>query len=329
MKAILSTASGGGAASPYATAALESAAGLIGRSFAAAEVRSESTAIRAVLSPELLGLVGRSLIRHGEVVFYIDVDDAGVLNLLPACKVEIKGAAAEASWRYALDVNGPSRSRKMKNVEASGVCHFRYAVEPAKPWMGCGPLQVAFQAGRLSAELEAALADEVSSPVAHLLPIPSTDGKDNTVELLRADIKKAKGATLLVEGGDWGSPGGAQTGAGWEPRRLGAEPPSTLVELQKATTSQVYAACGVSPALFDSSASAGGMRESWRQLRYATLNPLGKMVEAELSRKLETEIMLGWDALAASDVTGRARAYASLIAASMPAAEARRLTGLE
>ena len=50
-----------------------------------------------------------------------------------------------------------------------------------------------------------------------------------------------------------------------------------------------------------SGASAGGMRESWRQLRYATLSPLGKMVEAELTRKLETEITLGWDALAASD----------------------------
>ena len=143
VKAILSTASGGGAASPYATAALESAA----------------------------GLVGRSLIRHGEVVFYIDVDDAGVLNLLPACNVEIKGSAAEASWRYSLNVNGPSKSRKMKGVEASGVCHFRYAVDASKPWIGVGPLQVAWAAGRLSAELEAALADEVSSPVGHLLPI--------------------------------------------------------------------------------------------------------------------------------------------------------------
>ena len=328
MKAILSTASGGGAASPYATAALESAAGLIGRSFSAAEVHTGSTAIRDVLSPELLGLVGRSLIRHGEVVFYIDVDDAGVLNLLPACKVEIKGAAAEASWRYSLNVNGPSKSRKMKGVEASGVCHFRYAVDASKPWIGVGPLQVAWAAGRLSAELEAALADEVSSPVGHLLPIPSTDGQDKTVELLRSDIKKAKGATLIVEAGDWGSPGGVP-GAGWEPRRLGAEPPAALVNLQASTTSQVLAACGVSPALMASGASAGGMRESWRQLRYATLSPLGKMVEAELTRKLETEITLGWDALAASDVTGRARAYASLVAASMPAAEARRLTGLE
>ena len=176
-----------------------------------------------------------------------------------------------------------------------------------------------------------ALADEVSShqlgTCYRYLPVPT--GRIKLLSCCEADItQRLRARTLIVEAGDWGSPGGVP-GAGWEPRRLGAEPPAALVNLQASTTSQVLAACGVSPALMASGASAGGMRESWRQLRYATLSPLGKMVEAELTRKLETEITLGWDALAASDVTGRARAYASLVAASMPAAETRRLTGLE
>ena len=103
---------------------------------------------------------------------------------------------------------------------------------------------------------------------------------------------------------------------------MGANPPAALVALQAAVTNEVIACCGIPPAIFDSGASAGAMRESFRQLRYATLAPLGIMVAAELSRKLESQIELGWGRLNASDLSGRSRAYSGLVGAGMPPASA-------
>ena len=182
--------------------------------------------------------------------------------------------------------------------------------------------------GELSAALAGALKDEASGPVGNLLPIPS-DGADETIVELRSDITKAKGKTLLVEAGDWGgAPGGPSAAAGWEPRRLGAEPPPALVSLMTAATNEVYAACGLSGSLF-SAQSAGGAREAWRQMLYGVVAPLGKLVSSELTDKLETSVSLTFDELRGADITGRARAYQSLVGAQMEPTAAARLTGLQ
>ena len=157
-------------------------------------------------------------------------------------------------------------------------------------------------------------------------PIPS-DGADETVVELRGDIQKSKGKTLLVEAGDWGAPGGVPATAGWEPRRLGAEPPAALVSLMKEATQEVYAACGLSGSLF-SAASAGGAREAWRQMLYGVVAPLGKLVSSELTDKLETSVSLTFDELRGADISGRARAFQSLTGGGMDAATAARHTGL-
>ena len=172
IQSLLQKASGGGAADPLKTAALEMAAGLIGRSFSQAEVQSESSsAIQAVLTPDFLGLVGHSLISRGQIIFLIDVSPDGEIALLPGSSVEVKGSPGEANWRYSFDVNGPSRVRKIKGADATSVLHFRYSVTAEKPWIGVSPLMIASASGRLSAELEAALADEVSGPVGSLLGV--------------------------------------------------------------------------------------------------------------------------------------------------------------
>ena len=111
VQAIVNQAAGGTAVNPYATASLEACAGLVGRAFAAAEVVSDSSAVRAAIPPETLNLVGRSLIRRGELVLYIDVDGAGVVNLLPCASYDISGGASKDTWKYRCDVAGPSRTQ--------------------------------------------------------------------------------------------------------------------------------------------------------------------------------------------------------------------------
>ena len=81
--ALVARAQGKTLAVPGATAALEACAGVLrARGFAASEVSGPESLTRA-LTPGTLELIGRSLIRTGEVVFLIDTT-AGRLRLVPA-----------------------------------------------------------------------------------------------------------------------------------------------------------------------------------------------------------------------------------------------------
>lgn len=68
--------------------------------------------------------------------------------------------------------------------------------------------------------------------------------------------------------------------------------------------------------------------EAWRQFLHASVAPQARIIEAELSEKLETEISLSFDRLFASDVMGKARAAASLAGAGVEIDEALRMAGL-
>ena len=73
---VAARATGTTTATAAATGALEACAGAMGRAFAAADVQAPGYA-QAALTPDVLILIGRSLIRSGEVLFLLDVADAG------------------------------------------------------------------------------------------------------------------------------------------------------------------------------------------------------------------------------------------------------------
>ena len=173
---------------------------------AAAEV-SGPDSLTSALTPGVLALIGRELIRRGEVVFLIDTT-AGKLRLLPAEGHDVAGDSTPDSWEYLLTLGGPSRTITYDYVPAASVLHFRYAVDPSTPWRGNGPVRVAALAGKLSAATAATLGDESSAPVGRLLGIP-VDGADATVEGLKADIANARGKVALLETGDWDNSGDA------------------------------------------------------------------------------------------------------------------------
>ena len=308
--------SDGSTASATATAALEGAAGIVGRAFASAIVKAPEPVV-GVLGPEILAQIGRTLVRHGEIVYAIDVDPITGLSLRPCAEHEIAGRADPDTWRYQCTMTGPSGRDTRRTVLGDGVIHLRYAVDPNQPWRGIGPIKAASLAGKLSAETAAALADESSGPRGGLLPIPA-DGEDETVDKLKADIKNLKGKVGLVEGGDWDNPGEGRS-TDWTVRRVGAEPPSALVSLHELATREIYAACGVSPSM---------NRETFRQFFTTTMAPLGKIVAAELSNKLQVDLSFDWSELRAADITGRARAFQSLVAAGMDLDDAAKVSGI-
>ena len=321
---LLSRASGQGTAFPAAIGALEAASGLIGRAFASAEVEADSDTVRGALTPDCLALIGRTLTRHGEITFYIDTS-MGRIDLLPCQSHNVDGSPNPATWEYLLTVAGPERTHTYPHTPAASVIHCTYAREPQTPWRGIGPLQSAGLTGRLGAELMAALADEASGPRGSILGTP-LDGNDPTMAQLKEDIRKLAGKMSFLETGDWGGAAGGGSMV-LRPERIGFNPPAGLVDLFKLTREDVLSACGVNPALL-MDAQGTAMREAYRQFLFNTVAPLGRMVSAEVSRKLDTVVTFDWAELRASDIAGRARAFGTMVTGGMDLTQAAALSGL-
>ena len=168
------------------------------------------------------------------------------------------------------------------------------------------------------------LADEASGPVGRLLGIPK-DGDDGTVDNLKTDIRDARGRVALLEVGDWGETGGGQ--ASLDSKRFGAEPPQSLVNLHTMASHEIMNACGLNIALFGEG-NAAATREAWRLALFGVLSPLGRLVESELQDKFEDSVTLSWQELRASDLSGRARAFQSMVTGGMDVAQAVSIAGL-
>ena len=99
------------------------------------------------------------------------------------------------------------------------------------------------------------------------------------------------------------------------------------MELVSVASQEVYSACGLNQALWGGS-QAAAVREAWRLCLFGVLSPLGRLVQAELQDKLEDTVTLSWQELRASDLSGRARAFQSMVGGGMAVAEAVSVAGL-
>ena len=164
------------------------------------EVQAADRVKRAV-RPDVLALIARGLIRRGESLHLIEVD-GGFLNLFPAGSWDVRGQWNPDTWFYRLDLFGPS-GNITRFVSGASVLHCRYSVDPARPWLGLGPLSWSKATSQLAGNLETRLAQEAGGVVAHLLPVPQDggDGDEDSDPLadLKKDVRAAKGGTAFVE----------------------------------------------------------------------------------------------------------------------------------
>ena len=305
-----------------ATAALEICAGVIGRSFATCEVSGPSSLI-AALTPNILEMTGRQMVRSGDVVFMIDMVD-GMAELVPAFAHDIFNGWSPSRWKYRLSIPGPDQIFTFTDVPGAGVCHFRANSDPSRPWRGYGPIDVAIQGGQLSAQVALALTQEAAGPRGRNLVLP--DNQPDLITDLKADIAGAAGGMTVLPAGDWGHTG-ENINVDGKTMRYGFEAPASMVDIHNVATREIMAACGVSPALFGGTSDAA-TREAYRILLVSVISPLGKIIEAELQAKLDPSITLSWSEMQAADIQGRSRSYASLVKASYPPQLAAEVAGL-
>ena len=305
-----------------AVAAVEAAAGMLGRAFASADVEGGRA---DVLTPSVLSCIGRDLVRRGESVYLIET--RGGLRLTPCASWDVHGTHDPATWRYAVELAGPSQTLTATRPGAA-VIHCRWSVPPSRPWKGEGPLEVAGLTSGLLSSLETRLGQEAAAPVAQVIPSPSSGDETAT---LRKAIRDARGGLALVPsmaGGGWTGDRGAAPLQDWKLSRLGADPPESLRALRTDVGRAVAAACGIPPDLLEAGSDSAGQRESYRRWLWASVVPVGRLVAEELSAKLDADVSFTFDRLGAGDLQGRTRSAKQLVEAGWDRAEAARIAGL-
>ena len=260
----------------------------------------------------------------------IRVGIEGMVKLIPASSWHWEGNHDPDSWTVRATCYGPSTSTTW-NLPASAVVFVRWGGTPGQPYVGTGPLSWAHTTARLQSEAERSLADEAQGPLAQLLAIPS-DGGDSAdsdpLKMLKADIAGARGKALLVEtsAAGWGEGRTAAPQRDWQAARLGPMPPDSMVTIRKDAFEAVLAAYGTPPSLFlDSDGTS--QREAVRRWHLNLVLPLARMVEHELTAKLETPVELKFDSYAL-DMVSRATVVAKLAQAGVPMATALDAVGM-
>ena len=308
----------GDTSSVLKTSALEVASGMWARALAGAVVTGD----RGALTRRVRHMIGRSLIRGGEIVFIIDVQD-GQVRLLPASAFEVM-----EGWRYRAEVPQPPGKSASRTYPRDQVAHFTWNVDPRQPWAGISPMASAAYGAKLASNVEDKLGEETGAPSALILPFPM-DGGDAALDLLRGDIKAAKGGAIVLEGTASGQDDATKgTRNDWRAERLGPMIPEQLRELHGDATAAVMESCGIPAALADADSDGTSLRENYRRWVMSAVQPVADLIAEEASAKLDSEVVFSFATLHAHDIAGRAGAVAKLTTAGIPVDEARRLAGL-
>ena len=159
-----------------------------------------------------------------------------------------------------------------------------------------------------------------------LIRAPCAD--EDQLRELKADLRTARGAALLVEtvAAAWDEGRMAAPQRDWQASRLGPMPPESMATVRKDAFEAVLAACGCPPSRF---MDAGGtaQREALRRWHLGTVMPLARLLETELTAKLEITVGLKFDNNPL-DLAGPAQSFQKFVAGGVPVNEALALSGL-
>ena len=306
-------------------AAIEICAGVWQRGMASAEV-SPINARTAALTPSMLGYIGRHLLLRGELVLELGVS-GGQITLTPAQSWLVTGGVDPATWEYEITLQGPNRY-EVRVVPADRVLHLMYATAHDAPWRGTGPLVEAGLTQDMVVAMEAALAQEASTPTAYVVPVP--DPKQSGQ--LTTDLRSSRGSLSLVPSvrsdASWGQGSESSQGSDWQSMRLGMMPPMAMIELRSRSELSILAAAGV-PTTIMSTSDGTAKKEDFRRFLHLTLAPVGRIVAQQIGDALDVPgLAFDFSGIGAADIAAKARAYGTLTKSGVSPLDAGEPTGL-
>ena len=285
------------------------AARLLARSLSTARVTGD----RGLLTPSVLADIAHALVRSGNSYHSLRARPDASVALVPAVCVGLQGGAAPDSWRYQIDLPGPTTAEQF-TAAPDAVLHVRQHAPPARPWEGRAPLAEAVTTGVLASRLEASLGEEMAVAICRYVTTPTGAGDThlNRIEaqfkgLIDSPRKFGLAETQKQSGG-----AGMATAPMRDmiPEAIGPAPMPATVSLHECVFAEVLLMCGVPPSLgrLGDVTTGQTIREATRVMKTHTLGPMARLIEQETSRLLGVPVQLDLDALDTPDIVGKVRA---------------------
>lgn len=280
-------------------------ASVVSRALMAATVEPDSRRT-ACLDALTRGRIGRRLIEDGEVLHELRVS-AGRARLVPITEWERRDG-----WYFV------TQGGQQRRVSAKAVLHIKWPGGP--PWQGVS--------GELAAGIERQLRDESKQPSGTLLALPGPQDNDsaNTSLLDKLRSLKGKRVALRTPASGWGDK--MEAVPNLQETRLGLNPPQGLVALRQQCAEHLLSACGLPATFLSADATGESLREAGRHGLHWLVNPVGNLVSEACSVLLDTEVILNFDALFASDLRSRGQALKALVDSGVELSDALQKTGL-
>ena len=301
-------------------AAIEAAAGLIGRCFAAADVSEDRFSL---VQPWALEMIGRELVRRGECIFSIEGE--AMPRLAPVGTWDLLGGDDPATWFYRLNVHGATTMRTRVRL-APDVVHCRVNADPLRPWLGRASHRIASTTAGTAASAERSAGAEARTPSARIAPVPTPDEAQRTTyagRLQKGGVVAVQAAASPVAGA------GQEPASRWAPSAMRPDPTNAHVDLRSSAARDVLSAIGIPSALFDARADGTTRREAYRQLVLVVVQPWARLVTAELRAKLDSPgLSLGFKGLHGADLATRGRALKTMADAGVPLSDALEICDL-
>lgn len=307
-------------ASAQALAVVESSISIYERAMLLARLGAPD---RYEQTPGLLAMIARALLTTGEFLGALILTPERKFVIRPAATWDIRGESPHpGDWIYRLDLPAPSGTTSA--VYAAGeVIHVRLNPSPATPWRGRSPLEHPGLSTRLAVAIEQSFIAEAGLPTGRILPVPDGSTSSKWWHIFKKDVQQLSAKHIAF-------PETMRTGAGYGPAAAPAGdwiPIPLRPEFAQATAQARMEALGELASIFGvpsmlvmaaNNAAAGALREAWRRCIFGGVMPIAKLIERELSLKLEEPVTISLRDLAAADIMGRARAFQSLLRGMSP-----------
>ena len=272
-------------------AAVEVVAGRVERGFSSARVEGGPLAVR-VLTPDVLGDIGRGLIERGESLHLLEMGRDGSAALVPAeWSWEIDGGANPTTWVIGASVPTPSGTQYVRRPIGSWLfCMGSRA--PWRPYRGVSALYRSRLTWELAGAAEDALLREMRIPTKAVYPLPPGRGGPEVAADLRVQFA-SKMEPLVFPDSTQGRPTDKPQ-KDWVGERIQPKPTEALVTLSTDVQNRIIASLGGHPALAGSGGTGAADREARKQLMELLIRPLARRVEFTASVLLEEPVRLKW-----------------------------------